>query len=152
MKYLIFKVAENQYAIDIRNIKSIEKNMDIVSMPTQSSNIAGLINIRNEIYPVYDLAKRMGQKEETENSKERQLLVIEKDDIKMVILAKDANQMVDITREERFPLPDLIKYDHPYFHKVGKHENQLCFILSVEKLLTEEEKKIAEHMIEEQEA
>ncbi len=59
-KYLIFKIDEEYYGIEILKIKEIIGIMPITRLPGEKGEIEGIINLRGQIIPVIDLRKKFG--------------------------------------------------------------------------------------------
>ena len=60
MKPVIFKLNEEMFGVDINKVQGIEKQINIVPVPNSTSYIDGIINLRGEVVPVYDLKKKFG--------------------------------------------------------------------------------------------
>jgi len=59
-QYVIFKLADEFYAIKIDNVETIERDMEITRVPKTHGYVKGVINLRGEIVPVIDLRARLG--------------------------------------------------------------------------------------------
>lgn len=57
-KYLIFKMAESEYGIDILKIKEIIGMLPVTPLPNTSDHVKGVINLRGKVIPVIDLRAR----------------------------------------------------------------------------------------------
>lgn len=54
-KHLIFKLADEEYGLDILKVKEIIGMMDITSVPRTPDFVKGVINLRGKVIPVIDL-------------------------------------------------------------------------------------------------
>lgn len=66
--YLVFRLGENYYAIEIQNIQEIKKVSQITTVHRAKKFIRGVINIRGKIVTIIDAAKRFNFSERTNNS------------------------------------------------------------------------------------
>lgn len=53
-----FQLGEEQYGIDIMDVKEIVRVQDIRPIPNAPSYVEGIINLRGEIIPIINLHKR----------------------------------------------------------------------------------------------
>ena len=60
MKPVVFKLDNENYGVDIGRVLGIEREQQIVRVPNTVSYIKGIMNLRGEIIPVYDLRKKFG--------------------------------------------------------------------------------------------
>lgn len=60
MKPVVFKLDNENYGVDINLVQGIEKEQQIVRVPNTVNYIRGIINLRGEIIPVYDLRAKFG--------------------------------------------------------------------------------------------
>ena len=60
MKPVVFKLDSENYGVDISRVLGIEREQQIVRVPNTVSYIKGIMNLRGEIIPVYDLRKKFG--------------------------------------------------------------------------------------------
>ena len=63
MKPVVFKLDNENYGVDIGRVLGIEREQQIVRVPNTVSYIKGIMNLRGEIIPVYDLRKKFGSTE-----------------------------------------------------------------------------------------
>lgn len=55
LQFLVFRVANKNYGIDILEIHEILKPIELTRLPNVSSDVLGVINLRGNIIPVVDL-------------------------------------------------------------------------------------------------
>ncbi len=75
-KYLTFKLADEEYGIEILKVKEIIGMMPITSVPRTPDFYKGVINLRGKVIPVVDLRLRFGM-EEKEYSLQTCIVVVE---------------------------------------------------------------------------
>ena len=69
-KYLTFRLANEEYGLEILKVREIIGLMDITSVPKTPEYIRGIINLRGKVIPVLDLKRKfdMGVTEDTEET------------------------------------------------------------------------------------
>ena len=64
IKPVVFKVGELLYGVDINLVQSIEKQVKVVPVPNATDYIKGIVNLRNEVIPLYSLKRKFKMKDE----------------------------------------------------------------------------------------
>ncbi len=59
-QYVCFELADEEYAIDIKNIHEVIRVPIITPVPQMPDFVLGVVNIRGKVIPVFDLRKRFG--------------------------------------------------------------------------------------------
>ena len=59
-KYLSFLLGDEEYGINILNIREIIGMMAITAMPQSPDYVKGVINLRGKVIPILDLRRRFG--------------------------------------------------------------------------------------------
>ncbi|HRS21133.1 MAG TPA: chemotaxis protein CheW, partial [Clostridia bacterium] len=54
-QFVIFKLENEEYGIDILRVKEIKEMMSITRVPNTAHYVRGVINLRGEVIPVIDL-------------------------------------------------------------------------------------------------
>ena len=75
-KYLTFKLAGEEYGIEILKIREIIGLMDITDVPRMPGYVRGVINLRGKVIPVVDLRTRFGMMS-TEDTDETCIIVVD---------------------------------------------------------------------------
>ena len=60
VKGILFHVGNEVYGIGILNIRGIEKVANIFPIPNAPSYISGIINLRGDVIPVFNLRDKFG--------------------------------------------------------------------------------------------
>ncbi len=75
-KYLTFKLAGEEYAIEILEVKEIIGLMPITDVPRMPGYVRGVINLRGKVIPVVDLRAKFGLMS-TEDTVETCIIVVD---------------------------------------------------------------------------
>lgn len=57
LKYVIFEIGNNKYAMNLKHIKGIEQDYQIIPVPNAPMEIIGIINLRGAVVPVCSLRR-----------------------------------------------------------------------------------------------
>lgn len=147
MKQVIFTISGEEFGIDIFNVEAIERSMPIIRIPTAPSHIAGLIHLRGEAIPVYDLRTRFGGE-----SKPVELMIITKmRGTKVAIAVDNVTEIVEADDKEVITAPNLVRTAQTAFvSKVVNVKGHMFISLDMDGIATEEEIKAIEEMIRSQ--
>ncbi len=148
---IVFKIGDQYYGIDVKYVQAAEKVTGITYIPNVASHLKGIINLRGTLYPVYSLRRKFGL--EDINPKETQLLLIKLPtlNIGIEIDAMDVIQRLD--EKDIFDVPSVIKSvkETRYFGEVINLKDKLVLVIDPNLLLTEEELKAANTLVEQAE-
>lgn len=134
-KYVVFKLQNEFYGIDIENVQGIEKVQDFTKVPNAKDYIKGVINLRGEVVPIIELRKRFGlaEREIDENSR---IIVVFLNEIQVGILVDSSSEVIEFNSEEIDIAPTSIENNSEDFVKsIGKKDGRLIILLSTEKIL-----------------
>ena len=145
VKPVVFLLGKEMYGVDINLVQSIEKDLNVVPVPNSQSYIKGIVNMRNEVIPVYSLARKFGKEQE---ATAESTIIISSGGLK---LALEVDEVLEIDESHILPMPSmLVKADTQYLDRVANVDGKLILLLDVEKLLSDDEaedvKKITEEL------
>ncbi len=140
-QFVIFRLAEERYAVDILNVGGISEFRDVTKVPNAPYFIDGIINLRGDIIPIVNLKKRFNIPEKEADSDTRIIINnIRGKDIGFVV--DEASQVIKIDDADIEEAPDIIKgADRQYISGVGKVADHIVILLNLEKILSDEEQK-----------
>lgn len=105
-RYLIFRLGEQEFAVDVREVREIVALMPVTRVPGVSSYIRGVGNLRGQIIPVMDLRLRLGVSPVPVRCE--RCVVVVADGCKLMGLAVDlVQEVVDMAPSEIEGLPNL---------------------------------------------
>jgi purine-binding chemotaxis protein CheW len=134
--YVIAKIDEEEYAINIEKVQTIEKVMPITRVPQTESHVKGVINLRGEIIPVISLRVKLGLAEK-EYDEDTRIVVLKAYDMLVGMIVDNANEVVDIAEEDIDNLVFNEASDEfgKFVSKVGRIKDKVFLILDLKKLL-----------------
>lgn len=108
IKYMVFGLEDQLYSLKLSNINGIEYIYNIVPVPAGAKFMKGIIHLRNNIVPVFNLKEKFGI-EETNTSTERQLLITETHGMKLGIEVDCVKGIIPVPEENIKEAPEVIK-------------------------------------------
>lgn len=147
-QYILFRVGTNQYGLDIRYVKGIEKYASVTPVPDAPQFIEGIINLRGEVIPIFGLRRKFGLPK-TKPTEETKLIVANCQDLQ---LAFEVDQVLEIFKQEEkdaHTVPELAKNDTTnYMGNILHTGKGLAIVLDVNHMFTQAEKESFLHTIE----
>ncbi|NLX62375.1 MAG: purine-binding chemotaxis protein CheW [Tissierellia bacterium] len=145
-QYVVFNLNNQEFGIDIMNVKEIISYKEPFSIPNAPDFIEGVLNYRGKVIPVVNLKKRfdMGNIEVNEDAR---IIVITYEEKEIGFIVDNASQTIRLEEEMVDPMPDLINsISRRFITGIGKiDEDRLLVIINLKNVLTDEEKaQIAE--------
>ena len=138
--YLTFKLDEEYFTVNVRNVREILEYVKITKMPEAPHFMRGIINVRGGIVPVIDLRLKFGM-EPTDPKPTTRIVVleIEREGGSLVIgsLADSVKEVIELASEEIEPPPDIgARWKRDYIKGVGKYKDEFIMLLDTDKLFS----------------
>ncbi|WP_206207763.1 chemotaxis protein CheW [Virgibacillus profundi] len=138
-KVIVFQLKEEEYAVSVQQVGSIERIQPITRVPQTADFVKGVINLRGVVTPIIDLRVRFGL-EETQFNESTRIIIIYLDEMEVGLIVDSANDVIDIPEKSIEPAPEVIgTVDVDYIEGVAKLEDRLLILLNLQKVLTHEE-------------
>lgn len=138
-KQAIFQLNGEDYGLDITDVSTVEKDMDIKNLANSPSNVKGKINLRGREIPVYSLRRKFGIEDKKQDKDSRYLII----DVKGLDIAFEVDQVkgiLDIDSSDIFDVPSVIKCnDTSYIKSIAKVSDGLILLLDSSFLLSNQE-------------
>ena len=147
LQLVSFVVGAEEYAIPILAVQEINRMMAITSVPQSPPFVEGVINLRGKVIPVVDLRKRFGMPVNEDTGDER-IIVVEvqgETEARVIGFTVDkVNRVLRIGSDIVEPAPAMAcGADSEYVLGVGKLEEGLLILLSLDKLFSQRELELA---------
>ncbi|AFS77999.1 chemotaxis protein, CheW-like protein [Gottschalkia acidurici 9a] len=140
-QYVVFKLGEEEYGLDIMNVSEIILYQETVKLPNVPSFIDGIINYRGSVIPIICLKKRFNI-ELKDNDHNTRIIIININDNQVGFIVDEASQTIKIDDNDVDPAPDIVSgIDIKFITGVGKINDRLVLLVDLEKVLTDEERK-----------
>lgn len=152
-KYLTFRLAAEEYGLEILKVREIIGLMDITKVPRTPNHIRGVINLRGKVIPVLDLRTKFGM-ETTPDTEETCIIVVDvsaaDNSLLMGILVDAVSEVLDIKGEEIEKSPEFgCDIDTSFILGIGKVKNSVKILLDIDRVLTSADLESAENIARE---
>ncbi|HZX49159.1 MAG TPA: chemotaxis protein CheW [Nitrospirota bacterium] len=128
-KYLIFKLADQEYALGVSMVKEVIHYTDITEIPNTSSYVRGVLSLRGIVIPVLDFMEYIGLSA-TSVTGNTCILIVHYDDLFIGILVDSVDEVTTISLDRFVPVPDFIgKENLKYFKAAIKFRNKLILLI-----------------------
>jgi purine-binding chemotaxis protein CheW len=94
MQVVIFRIGEEQFAVETNKVQSISDMMEITKVPKSPQYIKGLINLRGIIITVLDVNLILEMKES--NSEDQNIIILDLKDEAVGITVDAVDEVLDI--------------------------------------------------------
>ena len=142
-QFVVFTINDEEFGLNIENISSIEKMLDIFKIPNTPDYIEGLANLRGKVLTVFNLRRRfnLASPEFDENTK---IIIANTSVSEIGIIVDGVNEIIKVEDDEFDPAPQALSNVRDRFLSgTAKVVDRLVLMLDLEKVLTEEEIKSA---------
>jgi len=135
---VVFKLSGEQFGLDIKKVFGIEKMQHISFAPNAPEYIEGMINLRGEVYPIYNLRKRFNMKKLNQN--EEQIVIVNTNNMKVGFIVDQVIGIENINDEDIEETPILIVgAERKYLDGVAKIGPRIIMFLDIDLLITDNE-------------
>lgn len=135
MQVVAFKLGTQEYALDILSVQEIIKLQNIARVPRTSYYVQGVINLRGNVIPVFNLHKRFSITPAGKDEDKR-IIVFQFDDIKAGIIVDGVSEVLRISSDDiEDPVKVYNSVDHDFIQGVGKVDGRLLILLNLQSLL-----------------
>ncbi|MFH1418021.1 MAG: chemotaxis protein CheW [Planctomycetota bacterium] len=137
-KYLTFKLADEEYGVEILKVREINGLMDITAVPRMPHYMKGVINLRGKVLPVVDLRLKFGL-DEIEHTEQTCTIVVDVGK-EIGIIVDTVCEVLDIKSDAIEPPPALgASVDTSFILGMGKVGEEVKILLDINKVLDNEE-------------
>ena len=112
LELLTFKLADQEYSLDIMSVREIRGWTRTTPLPHAPSYMKGVINLRGTVLPVMDLAQRLGLAQREHNDR-NVIIVVHHDDIMTGLLVDAVSDIIALTTDDLQDPPDMPSSSHP---------------------------------------
>lgn len=143
-QFLTFKLDNSQYAVGVNNVQEVLEFMPITKVPSTTSYMEGLINLRGQGIAVVNLRKKFGMNE-IASTKETKIIVMEVKNtegniVNFGAIADSVQEVIDLSDNEIKPSPKFGNNIAAQFVcGIGKKEDTFIIILDINQVFSTED-------------
>lgn len=135
-QFVIFRLENEEYGIDILRVKEIKEMMRITRVPKAAQFVCGVINLRGEVIPVINLRKKFNLSEGEENNNTR-IIIVSVDDITVGLVVDTSSEVLEISSDAIEDAPAGIgSVEQGYIYGIGKVGERIIILLDIVKIVT----------------
>lgn len=135
-QFVIFKINNEEYGVDIINIQEICRYQKITAMPQSTKDIKGIINYRGSVISVIDIRERFKLGGETIKTPATRIIILLLNDKRVGLLVDEASQTLKIDDTNIENVPNAIEADAGV-RSIGKVGDRLISLIDVNNLMAE---------------
>jgi len=149
VQFCVFLINQQIFAIDIRQIREVNPNINIFEVPSTSEHIRGMLNVRGKIVMIIDVAVKFGKPRITLSNKCHNIILKNyhelcrvKDlelspelkkigDYSIGFIVEEVMDIMEFDSTQILPPPaHLSEVDSRYLSGVIKYNNKLLLVLN----------------------
>jgi purine-binding chemotaxis protein CheW len=131
-KYLTFKLANEEYGVEILKVRGI---MDITAVPKMPEAMKGVINLRGKVVPVIDLRLKFGL-EEAEYTEQTCIIVVDVGR-EVGIIVDTVSEVLDLPAKNIEAPPTMgADVDTTFIMGMGKVGEAVKILLDIDKVMS----------------
>lgn len=142
-KYLTFRLAEEDYGLEILKVREIIGLMDITVIPQMPPFVKGVINLRGKVIPVIDLRLKFGLPPVDYNERTCIIVVEVKTPegaMLMGVVVDTVSEVLNISGADIEPPPSFgTRVDTRYILGIAKAKGAIKILLDIDQVLSPKE-------------
>jgi len=132
---VVFKLGEEDYGIEINQVREIIRKREITPVPRQPPYVEGVINVRGTIIPVVNLKKRFGLPGDP--SKQPHTIIVESGGGLVGILVDSVSEVIRVPQDRIHDPPSVsMSVDSQYLRGICRVGDRLLIYLNVKKVVS----------------
>jgi purine-binding chemotaxis protein CheW len=142
IQLVVFKIGEEEFGVEINQVREIVKLVSITRMPKAPAFIEGVVNLRGQIITVIDLSRRLDLPSKGRSESTR-IMVVEIGENTVGMIVDSVSEVLRLSSDDIEDTPSLIDTEvhEKYLRGVGKSEDRLLILLDLNEVLSTEEIK-----------
>lgn len=139
-QYLLCKLDNEEYGINISDVQSIEELQTIVAVPDMPEYVKGVINLRGRVIPVIDMRLKLSMADR-EYDDRNCIVIVKINESNIGLIVDTVSEVVNIPENNIDPAPSFkdSRGSNRYISGIGKLGEEVKILLAVSKLLEEQE-------------
>lgn len=142
-KYLTFKLADEEYGLEILKVQEIIRMQTVTRVPRTPDYVRGVLNLRGKVIPVIDLRSKFGMDTQEDTDKTCIIVVqVENGDHRIVmgVIIDEVREVLDIAADSIEDTPSFgASINTEFIIGIGKVGESVKMLLDIDKVLTASE-------------
>ncbi|MCL1995182.1 MAG: chemotaxis protein CheW [Defluviitaleaceae bacterium] len=134
-KYLIFKVEEEEFGIEISTVQEIINIVPITRVPHTPNYLKGIINLRGDLVPIIEVRSRF-MMEHRPYDDLTCIIVLEREEEKIGLIVDEVHEVKYISKENTsYPPSAKLSYANQFVKGLGHVEEKVILLIEPHDLL-----------------
>ena len=139
-QYIVIKIGEEQYGIDIKYVDNILRMQNITRVPHAQPYFKGVINLRGEVVPVMSLRIKMALDEDVITKNSRIIILKIENNAPVGIVVDEVKEVVSLDERSIDEVSRTsARADATFIFGVGKVDDGLISLLDLSTVIIEKE-------------
>ncbi|WLR43521.1 chemotaxis protein CheW [Bacillus carboniphilus] len=135
LKYIHFKLSDQDYAVDVKDVLSIEKILPITRVPGTPDFIEGVTNLRGVITPVIHLGTKLGFSKGVLTDATR-IIILNNDQYSIGMIVDEAKDVFEVSEENIEKSTSVVgSIEEPFIKGVTKMDDKIIMVMDTLHLL-----------------
>jgi purine-binding chemotaxis protein CheW len=137
--FIVFKVADSEYAISAEQVLQLESFSGVTAVPGTQPHVTGIVQVRGRIVPVVDLRLLFGAAP-VEPTLDTRIIVVELGDRTVGLRVDSSREVLKLSEEQFQTTPSVLsERSRGFVCGVARVGPRLLMLLQLAKVLGEEE-------------
>lgn len=134
-QFVSFTVGDEEYAVDIMQVREIKGWTEVTVLPNQPDYMRGVLNLRGLIVPIVDLRCRFGQ-QRTEATPSHVVVIVSLGDRIVGVLVDKVSDILTVNGKDIREVPDMESRDiHDFLVGIVTAHERMVAILAIDRLV-----------------
>ena len=139
IQFIVIRLGDEQYGIDIRNIDNIVRMQSITRIPKMPAYLKGVINMRGEVIPVISMRRKMDLEDDVITKTTRIIVLKLEQEGNVGFLVDEVKEVVTLAVNEIEKITYNAKDEKSsLINAVGKHNGELISLFDLNAISLEE--------------
>ena len=138
VQYIVVRIGNEQYGINIKYIDNIVRNQKITRVPKTQTYYKGFINLRGEIIPVMSIRLKLGLEDDEFTDKTR-IIIVKIEGATIGVIVDQVREVVTLDDDNTEKITRTSRDDAAsgYISSIGKSKGELISLLDIVGLIVE---------------
>ena len=138
VQYIVVRIGNEQYGINIKYIDNIVRNQKITRVPKTQTYYKGVINLRGEIIPVMSIRLKLGLEDDEFTDKTR-IIIVKIEGATIGVIVDQVREVVTLDDDNTEKITRTSRDDAAsgYISSIGKSKGELISLLDFVGLIVE---------------
>ncbi|MBQ4283773.1 MAG: chemotaxis protein CheW [Lachnospira sp.] len=140
VQYIVVKIGNEQYGINIKYIDNIVRSQRITRVPKAQAYYKGVINLRGEIIPVMSVRIKLGLEPDVYTGKTR-IIIVKIESATIGVIVDEVREVVTLesadTEKVARPANGMEDAAGRFISSIGKSKGELISLLDIVSLVEE---------------